>query len=138
MLSHAQPVVEGLKRKLQIGRRFEFDYGQTPCMIDTEQVDDAALSSVKYRDLAVNGHTAERGIDRLRMRSYLRFEPAFRVEGIERVLPVGGIRMAHARDLGRHRHYCFDAVAFSLRDSAGEIASPGAREFDAADMEANL
>ena len=50
----AQPVIEGLQGKLQVGGGFQFQDGQAAGALDGQQVEDAAVAAGEGRHLVVD------------------------------------------------------------------------------------
>src|SRR5580698_3666067 len=75
---------------------FQLDHGEPAVAIDTEQVDNAALTGGELGDLAVERGRVDHGVERFDLRPHLRFEPRFRMAHINRIGTVDGMGMAHS------------------------------------------
>jgi len=85
----AHPVVEGLRRQMDVLRSFQFDHRKAAGAVDREQVKHPAIDGGKRWDVAVDGLGQELGVDFLDLRADLGFEPSFRVGEIKGGPTVG-------------------------------------------------
>lgn len=119
MFADTQPIVEGLKRELEIGGGFELDDDEAASVVDAKQIDDAAIAGSEDGDLSIDGLGAERSVNVRGTAADERFEPGFRT-GID-----GGafaVRRAAGREGG------IDVADIGEIDDAGAIALVVANE----------
>src|SRR6266446_515405 len=92
MPANAHPIIQTLKRQMEVGEGLQLDNGQPARVLHRHQIDDAALASGKRRQLPVNRRPHERRIHRFDSAAHLRFEPRFRVAQIQFRLPARSYR----------------------------------------------
>ena len=86
----ADPIIQGLQGKVEVGGGFQFNDRQAAGAVDGEEVEDTAVTAGEGRDLALDRVGEQRGVQGFEVRARLRFEPGFGVLAEERVIAVGG------------------------------------------------
>ena len=79
---HAHPIIESLKRQMNVLIGFQLDHSEPSIAVDADQIDDAALAGRELRDLPIDGMRIDHRVQRFNPRAHLRFEPGFRMAQI--------------------------------------------------------
>src|SRR5689334_985950 len=82
------PIIETLKRKLNVLACLDLDDRQTPGVVDGQKIDNSARSCGELRGLAVNWGSAQAGIQDVRRAPDLRFQPGFGVTQVQRIRAI--------------------------------------------------
>jgi hypothetical protein len=137
VFAHTHPIVERLKRQVQVPSCLEFDDYEAAGVVDTEEIDYPALGPAEDRDLSVDGCGTDRSLDDLGMCTNLRLEPTFRIQAIKGMLAIRRVRAANASDFASGGFDGGEAGAAPAPYPAGQFAGRGACKFEAANLKAD-